>query len=186
MTGLHVLHADHGDDIAGLGAIDLFPVIRVHDHHPADPLGLAGLLIDAYRVAQLRDEGTAAEQNLVEDLLDASLAGLQHYAKSSELELPLEYRLAFRELGLAIGLHAADDMWQLANSDRGRSSTSARLRAQLEAIMQYAPLRDEIEAFWRNTAHRDSGSWSEHRDINEVMLATSLAPDGFLVLESTR
>ncbi len=30
---------------------------------------------------------------------------------------------------------------------------------------------------------RDTGAartWSEHRDINEVMLATSLAPEGFL------
>ena len=161
-------------------------MVRRGEWATADPLGLGGLLIDAYRVTQLRDEGTAAEQNLVEDLLNASLAGLQHYSKSSELELPLEYRLAFRELGLAIGLHAAERMWQVANNDRGRSSISARLRVQLEAIMQYAPLRDEIEAFWRNTAHRDSGSWSEHRDINEVMLATSLAPDGFLVLESTR
>jgi hypothetical protein len=26
--------------------------------------------------------------------------------------------------------------------------------------------------------------WSEHRDINEVMLATSLVPEGFLVLPS--
>ena len=31
-------------------------------------------------------------------------------------------------------------------------------------------------------AHRDTESWREHEDINEVMLATSLAPEGFLVL----
>jgi hypothetical protein len=159
-------------------------MVRRGEWATADPLGLGGLLIDAYRVAQLRDEGTVADRQLVEDLLDASLAGLQHYARSSELQLPLEYRLAFRELGLAIGLHAAERMWQAANSDSGRSSTNAQPRAQLEAIMQYAPMRDEIESFWRNAAHRDSGTWSEHRDINEVMLATSLVPDGFLVLLS--
>jgi len=157
-------------------------MVRHGEWATADPLGLGGLLIDAYRVAQLTQQGTVPNQRLVEDLLDASLAGLQHYARSSELQLPLEYRLAFRELGLAIGLHAVERMWQAANSDAGRSSTNARLRAQLEAIMQYAPMRDEIESFWRNAAHRDSGTWSEHRDINDVMLATSLAPDGFLVL----
>ncbi|MEA2079994.1 MAG: hypothetical protein U9P00_09095, partial [Pseudomonadota bacterium] len=143
---------------------------------------IGGLLIDAYRIVQLAQQGTAPNPRLLEGLLDASLAGLQHYARSRELQLPVEYRLAFRELGLAIGLHAAERMWQAANSDAGRSSTSAPLRVQLEAIMQYAPMRDEIESFWRNAAHRDSGTWSEHRDINEVMLATSLAPDGFLVL----
>ena len=148
----------------------------------ADPLGLGGLLIDAYRIAQLTQQGAVPNQGLVEDLLDASLAGLQHYARSGELQLPLEYRLAFRELGLAIGLHAVERMWQAANSDAGHSSTSAQLRAQLEAIMRYMPMRDEIESFWRNAAHRDSGTWSEHRGINDVMLATSLAPDGFLVL----
>lgn len=39
-----------------------------------------------------------------------------------------------------------------------------------------------IESFWRTPEHRRARSWSEHRDINEVMLATSLAPEGFLVL----
>ena len=29
--------------------------------------------------------------------------------------------------------------------------------------------------------HPPEGPWSEHRDINEVMLATSLAPEGFLI-----
>jgi len=157
-------------------------MVRRGEWATADPLGLGGLLIDAYFIAQLTRQGTVPNQGLLEDLLDASLAGLQHYARSGELQLPLEYRLAFRELGLAIGLHAVERMWRAANSHAGHSSTSAPLRAQLEAIMRYTPMRGEIESFWRNTAHRDSGSWSEHHDINEVMLATSLAPDGFLVL----
>ncbi len=159
-------------------------MVRRGEWATADPLGLGGLLIDAYRMAQLTQQGTVSNPRLVEDLLDASLAGLQHYATSSELHMPLEHRLAFRELGLAIGLHAVERMWEAANSDAGHASTSARLRMQLEAIMQYLPMREEIESFWRNAAHRDSRSWAEHRDINEVMLATSLAPDGFLILLS--
>ena len=48
--------------------------------------------------------------------------------------------------------------------------------------MQYLPLRDEIETFWRNPEQQRASTWTEHQDINEVMLATSLAPEGFLVL----
>ena len=139
-------------------------------------------MIDAYRLTQLTRQGAVAEQRLLEGLLDASLAGLQHYARSGELQLPLQYRLAFRELGLAIGLQAVEGMWQAAHSDAGRSSSNGQLRAQLEALMRYVPLRDEIESFWRNPDHRGSPAWAEHRDINEVMLATSLAPNGVLVL----
>jgi hypothetical protein len=48
--------------------------------------------------------------------------------------------------------------------------------------MAYLPLREAIETFWRDPANQRSDTWAEHRDINEVMLATSLAPDGYLTL----
>jgi len=49
--------------------------------------------------------------------------------------------------------------------------------------MQYTELRDSIQSFWQDpTNHTDT--WFEHRDINEVMLATSLVPDGMLELLS--
>ena len=60
--------------------------------------------------------------------------------------------------------------------------TSPRLRAQLQTLMQYLHLRDTIEVIWRNPEQQRAATWIEHQDINEVMLATSLAPDGFLVL----
>jgi hypothetical protein len=34
--------------------------------------------------------------------------------------------------------------------------------------------------------HRREGGWVEHASINEVMLATSLHPEGFLVLAPVR
>ncbi len=37
------------------------------------------------------------------------------------------------------------------------------------------PLGGELEAFWRDPAHRDVESWRAHEDINDVMLATSPA-----------
>jgi hypothetical protein len=37
-----------------------------------------------------------------------------------------------------------------------------------------------IENFWLEPKSRESETWTAHHDINRVMLATSLAPDGFL------
>ena len=95
--------------------------------------------------------------------------------EAGELRAPAEYRLAFRGLGLAIGLAAVQQLWQTS----AQSGAAARptVRAQLEALMRYAPLGEEIESFWRDPAHQRASTWSEHRDINEVMLATRLAPD---------
>jgi len=148
----------------------------------ADPLGLGGLLVDAYRLQQLMLQGAAADTQLLDRLLDAALAGLQHYVQGGEQQLPTGYRLAFRELGLAIGLHAVERMQLAANNESGRAASLPRIRAQLQALMQYLPLRDEIEATWRKPEQQRTTTWSEHQDINEVMLATSLAPDAFLVL----
>jgi hypothetical protein len=145
-----------------------------------DPLGIGGLLVDAYRLVQLIDLGELSDEDLLEHLLSAALAGLEYYARSGELRAPAEYRLAFRELGLAIGLHAVDHMWQSAAENR--TAVNPGIRLKLEALMRYVPLGEEIESFWRNPAHQDISTWAEHRDINEVMLATRLAPDGFLVL----
>jgi len=149
-----------------------------------DPLGLGGLLIDACRLDQLTRQGALPDERLLEALLTASLAGLQHYATEAELGLPAEYRLAFRELGLAIGLHAVELMWQAADREPGRSGISPEVRARLQALMRYAPLGKAIESFWRSAEHRQTRAWSDHRDINEVMLATRLAVDGFLTLPS--
>jgi len=147
-----------------------------------DPLGIGGLLIDAHRLHELRRQGAPVDEGLIGDLLTAALTGLRHYEQRGEHALPIEYRLAFRELGLVIGLHAVERMWQ-AGADRDAAApTHPELRARLEALRQYLPLAGEIESFWREPEHRCATTWVEHRDINDVMLATSLAPDGFLVL----
>ncbi len=148
----------------------------------ADPLGIGGLLMDAYRVDQLTRQEIELNKQLLTALLSAALTGLQSYARSGDLQMPAAYRLAFRELGLSIGLHAVERMWKSAGENAPHSSTDSDARAVLQTLMQYLPLRGEIESFWRDPAHQRTGVWSEHRDINEVMLATSLAPDGFLIL----
>ena len=48
--------------------------------------------------------------------------------------------------------------------------------------MRYAALAEIIENFWLQPANREAPSFTDHREINTVMLATSLAPDGYLML----
>jgi hypothetical protein len=140
-----------------------------------DPLGIGGLLVDAWRVQQLGQQGADVEPQLFDRLLDAARSGLALYVQGGDLQLPARYRLAFRELGLAIGLHAVQRM----------QATAPAQRAQLEVLKQYVPLAGDIEAFWLNSTQQRSATWIEHQDINTVMLATSLAPDGYLDLRQS-
>jgi hypothetical protein len=145
-------------------ALDYAAMIEGGHWSTTDPLGLGGLLVDAARVAQLTERTPLLRPDLVDELLDAAHAGLSHYLKRSELGLPAGYRLAFRELGLAIGVRAVEH---------------AGLAGPFQPLMKLAPA---IEAFWLDERHQRSESWLEHQDINEVMLATSLAPEGFVLL----
>ena len=141
-----------------------------------DPLGIGGLLVDVWRLQQIAQQGMQPKPELIETLLDATITGLSYYTRSGELQQPAQYRLAFRELGLAIGLHAIERLNQ-------QQANIPELQHQLRALMRYTDLRETIENFWSDPANQ-TGTWNEHRDINEVMLATSLSPDGFLELSS--
>ena len=146
-----------------------------------DPLGIGGLLVDAYRVAQLMHRDTIADGGLLERLLDAGLEGLSRYARSGEWRAPVGYRLAFRELGLAIGIRAVQRLSKKAA--RGPIQISRGATQRLAELDRFARLGDEIASFWNQPARQQGTNWVEHRDINEVMLATALVPDGFLELE---
>jgi hypothetical protein len=143
-----------------------------------DPLGLGGLLSDACRVAQLVRSGVPRVGGLLVPLLAAANAGLSHYARRDDLRRPAAQRLAFRELGLAIGISALE--WTL----RAVQATGAdeRVLAQIEALARYLPLGAAIRSFWRAPEPRSARTWVEHLDINEVMLATCLVPEGVLEL----
>jgi hypothetical protein len=86
-----------------------------------DPLGIGGLLSDAFKVTQLIIHGHLEQTDLVENLLDASVEGLGSYVSQGPLEFPADYRLAFRELGLSIGLQAVDRLKRVIKRKRGLS-----------------------------------------------------------------
>jgi hypothetical protein len=52
----------------------------------------------------------------------------------------------------------------------------------ITGLLLYQPLADQIQAFWSDPAHRLNSTWTDHRDINTAMLATSLAPEGYIQL----
>ncbi len=129
-----------------------------------DPLGIGSLLLDAHRLTHL-----GGDDDLVRALLAAALVGLRAHLAEADLAAPANRRLAFRELGLAIGLAAVDHMGQ----DGG---------PELAALAEHIPLGDQIEMFWLRREHRETPTWREHADINDVMLATRLLPEGLLDL----
>jgi len=163
----------------------------------SDTLGTGGLLIDTYRSLDLRShEGPGAlrkMESLPEELLDDSLRSVAAVAGSGFRARSAERRLAFRELGLSIGMGAVERMSDLVSSPgtggreadhepEDESGAPPVPPGRIAALERYLPLKDEIHRFWLDPEHRRSESWTNHRDISRVMLATSLAPGGYLGL----
>jgi hypothetical protein len=145
-----------------------------------DPLGIGELLSAAHKLAHLVLIEGHEQADLLDDLLGASLVSLRSGAGTEFLRHPARYRLAFRELGLSLGLHALEKMAGLVRGTPQESAGNDRLRSRLDLLIRYLPLRERIETYWIDPANRQGAGWTDHRDINMVMLATSLAPDGYL------
>jgi hypothetical protein len=137
-------------------------------------------LFDASRVAQLIVSGNLERTGLLETLLESPLIGLNSFSKENFLKLPAGYRLAFRELGLSIGLHAVEKIRELIGQKSAPLRKKDSLLSLLKTLSRFAEVRETIERFWLEGINREAESWIAHHDINWVMLATSLAPNGFL------
>ncbi len=146
-----------------------------------DPLGIGGLLFDASRIAQLMIQSDFKYESLLETVVSSALLGMDAFANGSSLEYPAEYRLAFRELGLAIGLFAVEKL-QKGIGENPRLFRQESLHRRVDALRGYVPLGETIRQFWMNDKNRETGTWTEHCEINMVMLATSLAPSEFLMI----
>jgi hypothetical protein len=162
--------------------LDMLHICQGKNWITDDPLGIGGLLFDACRVAQWMAGGNLQQTDLLENLLESSLIGLESFVKENSLRLPVGYRLAFRELGLSIGLRAVEKIRERIEQASAPWRNKDSLHSRLEILGRYAGLGEIIEKFWLEGANRKAGSYTAHHDINEVMLATSLSPDGFLEL----
>lgn len=147
-----------------------------------DTLGLGGLLSNAYRVGQLIARRNFDQTGLLPVLLEASLAGLKSFVTQNAFHYPTDYRLAFRELGLSIGLHSVEKLKSLYEQQKSILRGAKGVGARIDELLRYVPICYLIETFWLDDTHRQSDTWTEHRDINMVMLATSLAPDTYLII----
>jgi hypothetical protein len=164
---------DLGATIESLSAL-----CRHRDWATDDPLGLGGLLFDACRLCQLIGEERPGDVLLLEEIVGSCCVGLATLLARRQLSWPLSHRLAFRELGLAIGLHALPTIGAVTNT-RGLASRPA-LRRAVELLLPYRSLSEEIISLWLPRAEHPDGNWQAHQDINDVMLATALIPDMFL------
>jgi hypothetical protein len=140
-----------------------------------DPLGIGGLLLDAARLAEIVIDRERHQEHLplLERLFADSAESLATFARTWSPRIPAAHRLAFRELGLAIGLRGIERA-------RGRVATRLQLTASLREIERFYPLARAIEELWADPDHRRGPTWLDHVDINQVMLATALLPAGFL------
>jgi hypothetical protein len=161
------------DELHGAGAM-----VDVSGLATSDPLGIGGLLFDANRLARL--SGRAAERvpsfagsttKLIDRLLASAAIGVEDWLRAGELRRPAAQRLAFRELGLVIGLEAVAP---IAEQLRGAGADES-----LESLLGLGGFAADLCAFWRRQL---PGGPESLRDIDEVMLATALVPGGFLEL----
>ncbi|MEN6341541.1 MAG: hypothetical protein ABFC89_03175 [Methanospirillum sp.] len=147
-----------------------------------DPLGTGGLLFDAVRIAELATRSPSATPELLGPVLAAARSGVAAFARSGTLRYPPEYRLAFRELGLALGLRGAPRLRAAIEAAPAAFDDPDALLGEVRQLEGASTLADAVEGFWLDDRHRASPTWTDHREINEVTLAAELAPDGFLAV----
>ncbi len=140
-----------------------------------DLLGVGGLLDAAARLAQLPVHIEPAYHEVLCAILQASEASLPAMERAFQIGLGQRSRLAFRELGLSIGLHAVRRVV-------ASGALNGDVAVPFQRLLRFEPLATRIEDWWSEPSHRTTCAWTEHADINNVMLATSLAPDGYLAV----
>jgi len=155
------------------------------DWTTSDPLGLGGLLFDAARISQLATrEPTSGDLELLSALLEDTREGLASWLGSDPLHRPAAQRLAFRELGLSIGFNALPIIKDHISTFAASGSVIAEVETSLHALERAQTLAREIEDYWLQPAIFSTPNWQNHREINSVMLATSLLPEVVLTPET--
>jgi hypothetical protein len=148
-----------------------------------DPLGLGGLLFDAGRLCQLPGNEQFDDLNLLQEILEACRNGLAGLLAGLYLNQPVSHRLAFRELGLAIGLKALPIISDAMKRNNGPFESRTAVQRIVDQLSRYESLGDGIVSVWLSHAGSQDQIWKSHQDINNVMLATALIPDMFLSVD---
>lgn len=166
------------------GISDMISLCRGRGWETDDPLGIGGLLSDGWRLVQILEESEYSCQWLLESVVSSARTGMELYLGSAQFRAPARYRLAFRELGLSIGLKAANLLANKIDDAAGRFGDARILARNTRSLMSHVPIAEDIEQFWLNERNQEQETWKEHKEINMVMLATSLVPGVFLTVLS--
>ncbi|MFP4060424.1 MAG: hypothetical protein ACLFUC_08080 [Bacteroidales bacterium] len=141
------------------------------DWFTTDALGIGGLLLNTVRVAELNMKKVKLHDSIIprklwKDCMDSlhSFTGHVHAPNA-----PAEVRLAFRECGLSLGIRTM----------AGLKYRYQKLHVDFDEIDKFLPLAEAIEDFWCEPANREVKTWTRHRDINEVMFASSLIAEKY-------
>jgi hypothetical protein len=142
-----------------------------------DALGIGGLLTATCRLARVRAGGGSARALIPSTILhratDDAVRSLRALDTDAFGLVAPGHRLAFRELGLAIGLAEVERL-NRRSAGQTRIVDPRRLDAVVRALGEWTGLRHTIVGFWQRPDHRAVRSWTDHNDINTVMLAAAL------------
>jgi len=122
----------------------LFALCQDGDWTTDDPLGVGGLLFDACRLCQLIREEQLRELGLLEAVIKGCRNGLMLLLDRGYLNWPIPHRLAFRELGLAIGLRALPVIADAVEKNRSTFESRPALPRTIDLLLPYESLGDEI------------------------------------------
>jgi hypothetical protein len=142
-----------------------------------DPLSLGGLIAETGRLAILVADGRHPGDPILERLAHDARRGVEAFGATHLLERSIETRLAFRELGLAIGLRSIAPALEAVRSHRDRFGDAwgaSALLAHLESMMPHTSIVARVEETWLDPDAQETSAWQAHLDINAVMLALSL------------
>ena len=174
-----------GEPVLGPQIVELRALVVGLERVTDDPLGVGGLLWDALRLGRLVAAGRSPEVDVLGVLLHSAAAGTLAFSRGGGLAQPAARRLAFRELGLALGLRAVPLLEDLGEHGLEPPLDPGDARPELSAgdlatLRQCAPVGEFIEQCWLDPRNRELACWRDHEDINAVMLATSQIPGGAL------
>ena len=119
---------------------DMAELCRGRDWPTVDPLGIGGLLLCATRIAKLPEGIELPEEIQLEKLLLDIHTSLREYSQSPDFYSPAEYRLAFRECGLSLGLRSLSSIRHYTTNKKNLDI--------LHSLETFTPLADKIEEFW--------------------------------------
>ncbi len=165
--------------------VDIVQIFRGMSWVTEDPLGIGGLLADSLIFAQLNVKSSNSDERnnyekLLRKMLESAQVGLEYYARNNPQNYPAAYRLAFREMGLSIGIKGVDYLYNILKTNKGKFEHYNHLKQIVKSLSEFTPLAVSLDNFWLKDENRKINTWTEHREINMVMLATSLMPCGFL------